>query len=353
MVPQGASRQEFGVQVSQSAETAATAAASKAKAIVEARYIMAKRFPRDMDSFREKMLKECRRPTFAAVARYEKPIGRDKTKWPRGPSIRFAEAAVRNMTNMTVETYTTYDDREKRIVSVVVTDLESNVPYDQDVTITKTVERRQSKEGDTILRTRKNSYGDTVFILEATDDEIVNKQQALVSKAIRTLGLRLIPGDIVDECMAVVVDTLQRQDAQDPDAAKRRLFDAFAELGIQAAQLKEYLGHEAATLTPKELTELRGLYSAIRDGESTWRDVMETKDGQGKDGKSEGGGSKKDLPACTPEAFEKKKAGWKATIEGGKKSVNDLIATIETRELLSADQKVEIASWVKPVEGQQ
>ena len=51
------------------------------------------------------------------------------------------------------------------------------------------------------------------------------------------------------------------------------------------------------------------------------------------------------LPECTPEAFEKKKAGWKSAIEAGHQTVNDLITTIETKELLSNDQKVEIAGW--------
>lgn len=51
------------------------------------------------------------------------------------------------------------------------------------------------------------------------------------------------------------------------------------------------------------------------------------------------------LPTCTAEAFDKRKAGWKAAIEGGVQEVNDLITTVETRELLTVDQKVEIASW--------
>lgn len=51
------------------------------------------------------------------------------------------------------------------------------------------------------------------------------------------------------------------------------------------------------------------------------------------------------LPTVSDADFEKKKAGWKATVVNGIKSVNDLIATIETKELLSNDQKVEIASW--------
>ena len=284
--------------VPQGIETASSAVAAQAKAMIEARYIMAIRRPRDMDVVREKMLKECKRPSFAAVARYQKPIGRDQSKWPTGPSIRFAESAIRNMTNITVEVMTVYDDREKRIVRVTVTDLEANVPYFQDVTITKTIERRQSKDGDTVLRTRTNSYGDTLYILEATDDDIINKQQALISKAMRTIGLRLIPGDIVDECMEAVIETQRNADAEDPDAAKRKLFDAFGQLGVRAEQIKEYLGHDGSTIPPKEMADLRALYASIRDGEATWRDVMESKEGG--EGKAAGDGKTttlKDLAA--------------------------------------------------------
>lgn len=52
-----------------------------------------------------------------------------------------------------------------------------------------------------------------------------------------------------------------------------------------------------------------------------------------------------EIPSCSAESFEKQKAGWKKTVESGKKSVNDLINTIQTREILSDDQKMEIASW--------
>jgi hypothetical protein len=145
-----------------------------------------------------------------------------------------------------------------------------------------------------VLSTRTNSSGDTLYILEATDDEITNKQQALISKNIRTQGLRLIPGDIVDECMEQVLLTLRAADAQDPDAAKRKLFDAFGELGVRAEQLKEYLGHDATTLAPKELNDLRSLYAAIRDGEATWRDVMDAREAKAADKPPTTGGAKID-----------------------------------------------------------
>lgn len=259
-------------QMAVTAETASTAVAAQAKALVEARYTVAIRRPRDLDAVRQAMMKECKRPSFAAVARYNKPVG----KGIQGPSIRFAEMAIRCMTNITVETMTVYDDREKRIVRVSVTDLEANVPYSLDVTIEKTIERKKVKDGDVVIRSRTNSYGDTVHLLEAGEDDILNKQNALISKAIRTQGLRLVPGDLIDEGQQLCRETMQNQDRADPDTAKKRLFDAFDDIGVRIEQIKAFLGHDGGNLSPKELADLRGFYAAIKEGETTWSAVMES-----------------------------------------------------------------------------
>ena len=268
------SRQGFGESSIQGvAETATGAAAAQASAAVQARYIVAMRKPRDVDQVRVTLLKECSRPGFAAVARYHKPIGQGV----EGPSIRFAEAAIRAMTNIYPETMAVYDDRTKRIVRVSVTDLESNVTYAKDVTVTKTVERKKLREGQECLRERTNSYGAKVYVVEATDDEMLNTENALTSKALRGLALRLLPGDILEECMAKVVATIASGVTKDPDAAKKQLADAFAGINVQPEALKAYLGHDLATVTPAEVVQLRSLYQAIRDGEGTWADAMEAK----------------------------------------------------------------------------
>lgn len=254
-------------------ETAATAAAAQVKALVEARYTVALARPRDMDAVREKMIKECKRPSFAEVARYNKPIGKGIV----GPSIRFAEAAVRCMGNVVIEETTTYDDDDKLIVQVSVTDLENNVPYTTSITVKKTVERRKTQQGDEVIRSRKNSFGDTVYILRGTEDDILNKKNALLSKAIRTLILRHVPGDLIDECMDLVVQTQNTADAADPDAARRKLLDAFAALNVSTEDLKKYIGTDLAKLSPAEIASLRALHAAIKDGETTWRAAMEAK----------------------------------------------------------------------------
>jgi hypothetical protein len=265
-------------------ETAGAAMAERARALVEARAIMAIRNPRSWDDVRTRLLNECRRPGFAKAARYRKPVG----DGIEGPSIRFAEAAIRYMRNLAIETTVVYDDEAKQILRVSVTDLEANVPYEQDVVVTKTVERRKPPRGDAPFRTRANSFGDTIYILAATDDECLNKTNALVSKALRTQALRLLPGDILDECMALCIQVSHDEDARDPDAARKAMASAFFSVGVSAGQLAEYLGHDLAQVTPAELLELRALYSAIRDAETSWAEVMDSRGGS----KQEGSASK-------------------------------------------------------------
>ena len=261
-------------------ETSVAAVAAQAKATVEARYIVAQGRPRDWDQARVRILNECKRPRFAEVARYAKPVGNSRVE---GPSIRFAEAALRCMGNVDIQTPTTYDDDEKRIIRVSVTDLETNATYSSDITMAKTVERRQVKQGQNVLGERLNSTGQKVFIVRATEDDLLTKQAALVSKAIRTNGLRILPGDIVEEAMDMVLSTLRDRDARDPNEARKRIIDAFSSVGVTPAQLRVYLEHEIEHCVPAELADLRAIYAAIRDGETTWAEVVrQREDGDGK-----------------------------------------------------------------------
>jgi hypothetical protein len=265
-------------------ETASIVLAAQAKALVEARHTIALRFPRDLDNVRAKLLKECSRPAFAEVAIYRKPVG----EGIEGPSIRMLEAAAQAMGNVVVETPAIYDDVEKRIIRVSVSDMEGNVSYSKDVTVHKTVERNRVQDGDEVIRQRTNSRGRTVYVRRASDDEILNTENALVSKCLRTLLQRIVPGWLIEEATQAVYATRQKAHATDPDAAKRKLFDAFGVLGVPVDQLKRYLGHDAATLAPKELDELRNVYTALKDGETSWREVMDAKDPKAVEEKKKG-----------------------------------------------------------------
>ena len=275
-------RQEFGGTQHQLAvqETASALVAAQAKAQVEARYVMALQRPRDWDQVRQSLLRECRRPNFAhnTSAYYRKPIGQGV----EGLGIRFVEVALRCMTNVLVESTMIFEDDAKEVHRVSVTDLESNLTYPQDVRVTKTVERSKPADDGSYIAVRKNSYGKFVYTVPANDDDLLNKRAALISKAVRTLGLRIIPGDLQDEAEEIIKKIRHDDAAADPDAERKRLADAFAGIGVKVADLKAYLGHDLDTCSPAELVNLRGLYGAIKDGEATWASVMESIGGETK-----------------------------------------------------------------------
>jgi hypothetical protein len=262
-----------GRQISQNHGTADTAMAAQVKAQVEARYLIAMHRPRDLDQVLERLLRECRRPSFADSAMFSVPRGGSKIE---GLSIRFAEAAARCFTNINTEVYAIYDSSEKRTLRIQVTDLESNQSFSRDVTIVKSIERRRVSPGQEVLGVRTNSQGQQVYSVQATDDELMQKEGALVSKNIRTLILRIIPGWLQDEAMEVIQATARDRAAQDPDAQKRLVLKSFNSMGITASAIKEYLGCEDVDMmmTPDEIVDLRALFASLKEGHVRWADVL-------------------------------------------------------------------------------
>ena len=288
------SRNEFGVQQTQSsAETAGIAVAARERAKIEAMYVMSERHPRSWDTVRVRLLSHCDRPGFAEIARYKKPAGRKKVngQWvdvfAEGLSARFAEIARQEAGNLATESSIVYEDDLIRIVRASVMDLERNNLDSREITVAKAVERRgkQDKQGnweppegrEVIGNPRLNSFGEPVWLVKATDDEIRNRQNSEISKAQRDESLRLIPKDIRDDCEARVLAVLADPKKVDPTAARKKLIDAFAKLSILPDDLLTYLGCSVDKASPTQIDELRGLWTAINDGEIDFQTALKMK----------------------------------------------------------------------------
>lgn len=254
-------------------DIAIAAMAAKSKAEVEARYVIAMQRPRNVMAVRDAVLSACKRPAFCQGAIYRKPVGGGKTV--DGFSIRFAEEAVKSMKNIAIDTMAIYEDEERLTIRISVTDLESNTTYADEARITKTVERRNLKEGQEAISKRTNSTGQITYLVAATDDDLLNKINAAKSKAIRNSGLRLIPQDILEEAWNQIIDTMETG-GKDTQADVKKVCDAFSALGVKPKDIEQYLGHSLESVTPKEITGLRGIYTAIKEEETTWKSVMES-----------------------------------------------------------------------------
>jgi hypothetical protein len=264
---------------------ASAAAAAAAKADLEARIVQAMHAPRDEDQFREDILKCCRHRGFAEISLYNKPVGRKKNaetgRWEEAFatdfSVRFIESALQYYGNIHSASRIEWETGEQLKLTVAVLDVQRNIGYSTDAVLDKLVERKEVKQGRKTRGMRENSYGDTVYLVEATKDEVRNITGAERSKLLRDNGKRLLPRHILDECREVIDKTLADENAKDPDSAKKRILDRFAALGISATALKEYLARPVEMLTAKDLAELTPLYNGLKEGDFTWTDVMRSK----------------------------------------------------------------------------
>lgn len=259
------------------AETASSAVAARERAAVEARFVMAARFPRNYDLARTRLLARAESPRFAEVAQYAKPVGGKKV---HGASIRMMEEVARQFGNIDLQAPVVFDDATRRIVRVSATDLESNYTASVDVILEKTVERKNPRQGDEVLGSRANSQGDTVYLIRADEDAFLVKQNANVSKARRECIRAVVPGDLVEEAMERCADTRRSEVKKDPAAARNRIADSFYALGVMPNQLCEFLNKPSLeAVTEAEVELLRAIYSAMKEGEATWADVMDEKRG--------------------------------------------------------------------------
>ena len=286
-------RQEFmGLVESQFHETAATAIASQVKAMVEARCVVAMKVGRSWPNIRTAINQQIKDPDFCAEALYAKPIGKTPdgfqtmtkreqliaapSSWPRGFSIRFIEAVLAEAGHFDIKAYVTWEDESKRITDVTVYDIFKNNIYQRTVITPKTVERKKKpKDEADILGQRLNSWGDAVYTVAALPAEVDLAEASGVSKAIRTMGERLIPPQYKREWEEKIEATLRDATAADPEKEKKRVMDAFFQFGVTPADLEEFLGHSISALQPAEYGALRGILVLISQGEATWRDVLE------------------------------------------------------------------------------
>lgn len=264
-------RDATGESIERRADPAAAALAANAEAMAKARFFVALQRPRDLEVARESLLSACAEPEFADEATWEleryDAKKREKVKIS-GFSVRFAEAVRQSLGNTDVDTHVVWDDDERLLLQVVVTDLETNNTERAPVVVRKRTERRRLKDGQVPIETRRGSEGQTIHIVASTDDEIVEATNRGVAKAMRNAVLRLLRVDIKQACWEQLQATTKV--AARAEGAATKIVGRLAELGVSAAQIEAFLGHRPDRLSVDEYKRLGGIGRAISDGEATW-----------------------------------------------------------------------------------
>lgn len=236
-----------------------------------------------------------------------------------GPSARFAEVVASAWGNSRAGARVVSDQGNFVTSQGVFHDLERNVA------ITYEVQRRITTKGG-------KRFGDDMIGVTAN---------AACSIALRNSILKGVPkafwSDLYELARMTAIGTVQTLANR-----RARALAVLQKMGVMPAQVFAFLkinGEEDITI--EHLSTLFGITTALKEGDTTPEQAFAVGDAPA----SSQPATKVEPKTLSAEDFEKKKAGWKTTVASGKKTANDLIATIQTKDLLSDDQKMEIASW--------
>jgi hypothetical protein len=262
------------------------AAQAQERAQIETAAMIASMKPnRDLDTFRATVMRTVEDPAIAATWFYRRPAGRKYNpatrEWEEemieGPSIRAAEILMQAYGKLFESSRHIYEDRERVLLANTVIDLEAVNVESSDMMIEKTVERKNPREGQEVVGQRATSTGGLVYRVLASPDEIRIKVSAERSRLKRNGILAQIPRGIVDEIGLKVKSILSAEHQRDPNAARKKIFERFATLGITADMLKTYLDDKLETVTERHIDLLAGMFNSLKDGEYTWSELVAIK----------------------------------------------------------------------------
>lgn len=233
-----------------------------------ARCQVAREFPRNLEQVRTKLLLLCSKPSFARTAVYQKPGGGERVF--QGLSIRFAEEALPIFKNLHVAVAETQDGPSEQTWVVSVTDLESNIVLSEEVVIQKLAPKEVGR----------TEHGTIMQMSPLDADEFHALRLSVCARMRRTLILQNFPHALRAECLEICLRSSEAADSSEADLVRKDMVDQFASFGVTTDDLKAYLGHAMRSINERELSGLRHVLNALRDGEATWPDFMIAKRGK-------------------------------------------------------------------------
>ena len=225
---------------------------------VQAKMILARNFPRDIERCMTNINFECKSKELAEKAIYEFPRGDSVV---RGASIRLVECVARHWGNIVsgVKEISQSADGRKATVKSFCWDLETNFADEKifEVEYSRTV--------------KKNGVPVTYPITDARDKYEMLANMGARRK--RACMQAIIPQYIIDEAMEACRVTLENaikkeSEGKSIEEVKANMLDAYKAIAdwITEDDLASVCGRPFENLETRDIVRLRNLYNAIKDG---------------------------------------------------------------------------------------
>lgn len=224
---------------------------------IQAKMILARNFPRDIDRCLEYIKRECENKELAEKATYEFPRGDTVVK---GASIRLIECVARHWGNILSGVKEISSNTREATVKAYCWDLESNFADEKIFTVPYTRTKKT-----------KNPDGSAGRITVPLTDER-DKYEALANMGARRKRAcmqAIIPQFVIDEAVAACQRTLENaMKGEDIEVTKQKMLAAFRSKAewISEVDFETVCGKPFENISIKDIVKLRNLYNAIADG---------------------------------------------------------------------------------------
>lgn len=262
--------------IGRSAQTSVTGIGEETAEVanIQAKMILARNFPRNVDMCRERIRQECSSVELAELATYEFPRGNTLV---RGPSIRLVEMVARNWGNLISGIKEISTHGNTATARAYAWDLETN--FADEKVFTVELVRVSNSNGTYVLTDPRDRY-------EMLANQAARRKRACMQA--------VIPKNVIDEAVRLCQETLEGHISKNDLPARRaKMLAAFQDLAewITEKDLADYCGKDFEHLSQKDIVRLSGVYNAIKEGFTKPETVFR------KDAATEAGASQEDADA--------------------------------------------------------
>ncbi len=302
----------------------AAAASDSAKAVAEIQSAMtiAKRFPRDEVSANNKIKNAFQRTSLAKISQYTYAKGGTNIE---GPSIRSAEAIAQLWGNIQ------FGFRElSRGVDM------EGVPYSEIEAYAWDIESNTKRPVVFIVKHWRDTKQGGYALKD--EREIYELTANMAQRRVRACIMAVIPGDVFDAAMVQAKATLVASADTSEEGRRTILGNFLKDFGVSKEQIQRKIQRDMEAIQPAQVVQLQSILASLRDGMSVSSDHFEPDDSTPAEVADK-------LPAYPEDRFNKNFDAWEALIRSGKRSAEDIIATLSAVGVLSRDQKEQLRAF--------
>ncbi len=300
-------------QMTAAPSTMATVEQARAIAETQSALVIARANPRDEHVSYLKIIKACKRRSFAEQAKWAYKRG---GKLLSGDSVKLMQVMAQCWGNIDFGFRELSREGDKSEVEAYAWDLETNTRVKR----TFQVRHYRDKGGGTVkVEGERDKY------------ELI---AGLAQRRVRSCLENIIPPDIIQGASQQCDETIKKGDGRPVEDQVRDMLVAFDALGVTKDMIEAWLQHKTSAIVPAQIVQLKQIYRSIKDGVAPREDFFSLKvapAGKVEDPEKPEGGESNSDPWDEKAWVNLRKAGFATFVHKNLATFKDVPVTVQAK----------------------